>query len=192
MNSSDRIILSAKFGVGKTYFLNKKTKDESLSEKYKFFTVYPVNYSVAATEDVLEYIKRDIILQMHERKELNNIDIDALFEDVKSFVDLSSIVSFLHSFILACEPFRYGIRSYLEHDLIVELKRIDIDQYFDSEAENLGHPNVVVGCTVENQATADCRLPIFRSLPIKQRQDAPQHQQKSVAVGFCGHRDNEE
>ena len=99
LNSSDRIILSAKFGDGKTYFLNKLTKDESLSDKYEFFTVYPVNYSVATNEDVFEYIKRDIILQMHERDELNKIDIDALFEAVKSFVDISSVVSFLLSFI---------------------------------------------------------------------------------------------
>lgn len=99
LNSSDRIILSAKFGDGKTYFLNELTKDKNLSEEYEFFTVYPVNYSVATNEDVFEYIKRDIILQMHERGELNKIDIDALFEAVKSFVDISSVVSFLLSFI---------------------------------------------------------------------------------------------
>lgn len=99
LNSSDRIILSAKFGDGKTYFLNELTKDKNLSEEYEFFTVYPVNYSVATNEDVFEYIKRDIILQMHERDELNKIDINALFEAVKSFVDISSVVSFLLSFI---------------------------------------------------------------------------------------------
>jgi len=29
-----------------------------------------------------------------------------------------------------------------------------------------GSPNVMVGCTVENQEMADYRLPIFKSLPI--------------------------
>jgi len=32
-----------------------------------------------------------------------------------------------------------------------------------------GYPNVVIGCTCENQRTADYRLPIFLQLPIKHR-----------------------
>lgn len=32
-----------------------------------------------------------------------------------------------------------------------------------------GYPNVMVGCTVENQLMADFRLPIFKSLPIKHK-----------------------
>lgn len=32
-----------------------------------------------------------------------------------------------------------------------------------------GYPNVLIGCTVENQAMADYRLPIFRQLPIKHK-----------------------
>lgn len=99
LNTSDRIILSAKFGDGKTYFLNELRKDKDLSDDYEFYTVYPVNYSVAKTEDVFEYIKRDIILQMSNKKQLDNIDLDAFFEAVKSFVDISSVVSFLLSFV---------------------------------------------------------------------------------------------
>lgn len=32
-----------------------------------------------------------------------------------------------------------------------------------------GYPNVSIGCTVENQARADYRLPIFRELPIRHK-----------------------
>lgn len=32
-----------------------------------------------------------------------------------------------------------------------------------------GYDNVIIGCTVENQAMADLRLPVFMSLPIKHR-----------------------
>lgn len=32
-----------------------------------------------------------------------------------------------------------------------------------------GYPNVLIGCSVENQAMADHRLPIFQALPIKHR-----------------------
>ena len=32
-----------------------------------------------------------------------------------------------------------------------------------------GYENVIIGCTVENQAMADHRLPIFKDLPIKHK-----------------------
>ena len=99
LNTTDRIILSAKFGDGKTYFLNELRNNDCLANECEFYTVYPVNYSVAKTEDVFEYIKRDIILQMFNRKQLDSIDLDAFFEAVKSFVDISSVVSFLLSFV---------------------------------------------------------------------------------------------
>lgn len=132
LDSSDRIILSAKFGDGKTYFLNELTKDERLSEKYEFFTVYPVNYSVATNEDVFEYIKRDIILQMHERDELNKIDIDALFEAVKSFVDISSVVSFLLSFIPNGELYNKIFERFKKAKESYEEKQHLADEYLKS------------------------------------------------------------
>lgn len=67
LEKTDRIILSAKFGDGKTYLLNELRKDEAMQDKYEFFTIYPVNYSVAKNEDVFEYIKRDIIVQLHKK-----------------------------------------------------------------------------------------------------------------------------
>lgn len=33
----------------------------------------------------------------------------------------------------------------------------------------MGYPNVVIGCTVENQAMVDYRLPIFKQLPIQHK-----------------------
>lgn len=50
-----------------------------------------------------------------------------------------------------------------------------ITQRIDRFAEALppdwgdGYPNVVVGCTVENQAMAEYRLPIFRDAPIRHK-----------------------
>lgn len=32
-----------------------------------------------------------------------------------------------------------------------------------------GYPNVIIGCTIENQKQADIRLPIFTALPIVHR-----------------------
>lgn len=97
LQTTDRIILSAKFGDGKTFLLNELRRN--LKEEYEFFTIYPINYSVAKNDDVFEYIKRDIIIQLQERGFLDNIDMEALFDSIFSFEDLASIVSFLLSFI---------------------------------------------------------------------------------------------
>ncbi len=64
--SHDRVILSAKFGDGKTFFLNKfkeKCKEEENSP-FEFITLYPVNYQVLENKDIFELIKHDILLQM--------------------------------------------------------------------------------------------------------------------------------
>lgn len=97
LQTTDRIILSAKFGDGKTFLLNELRSN--LKEEYEFFTIYPINYSVAKNDDVFEYIKRDIIIQLQERGFLDNIDMEALFDSIFCFEDLASIVSFLLSFI---------------------------------------------------------------------------------------------
>ena len=60
--SESRIIFSAKFGDGKSYFLNEfmKSYDEKKNDYY-FITLHPVNYVVEENRDVIEYIKRDIL-----------------------------------------------------------------------------------------------------------------------------------
>lgn len=62
-----RIIFSAPFGTGKTYFLDKffrERRDE------KVIHLFPVNYSVSSNEDVFELIKFDILLQLLEDGDL--------------------------------------------------------------------------------------------------------------------------
>lgn len=58
----DRTIFSAKFGDGKTTFFRafmSKYKD-----CYDFYTLYPVNYQISSNDQVMDYIKRDILFQM--------------------------------------------------------------------------------------------------------------------------------
>ena len=57
-----RILFSAPFGTGKTYFLNEFFKDRP----EKIIRLYPVNYSVSSNEDVFELIKFDILFQLLE------------------------------------------------------------------------------------------------------------------------------
>lgn len=64
--SHDRVVLSAKFGDGKTFFLNKfkeKCKQDAESP-FVFITLYPVNYQVLGNKDIFELIKHDVLLQI--------------------------------------------------------------------------------------------------------------------------------
>lgn len=62
LNINERTIFSAKFGDGKTFFLNEFKKN--FSNEYEFITIYPVNYQIADNKEIFEYIKRDILIQM--------------------------------------------------------------------------------------------------------------------------------
>ena len=64
--SHDRVVLSAKFGDGKTFFLNKfKEKCMMDAESpFEFITLYPVNYQVLGNKDIFELIKHDVLLQI--------------------------------------------------------------------------------------------------------------------------------
>lgn len=58
----DRTIFSAKFGDGKTEFLHQFK--EKYKKRYTFYTLYPVNYQIAPNEQIMEYIKRDLLFQL--------------------------------------------------------------------------------------------------------------------------------
>ncbi|KAA9340734.1 hypothetical protein F0P94_04720 [Adhaeribacter soli] len=65
---NDRIIFSARYGTGKTTFLNSFFKDQdrhcSTFKRYNVIHLSPVNYSVATNEDIFKYIKFDILCKL--------------------------------------------------------------------------------------------------------------------------------
>ena len=138
LETTDRIILSAKFGDGKTYLLNKLRNDEAMKDKYEFFTIYPVNYSVAKNEDVFEYIKRDIIVQLHKKKLLENIDLNALFASVFTSDDFTSVVSFLLSFVPMGVFYNKVYHKFLEIKNKYDEKKHTADKYLSKFANTAG------------------------------------------------------
>lgn len=58
------------------------------------------------------------------------------------------------------------IRERKDLDFFIFTKRIDRFTVSLPEDWGDGYENVIIGCTVENQAMADYRLPIFKKLPI--------------------------
>ena len=59
---NDRTILSARFGDGKSWFLDEFMTSQR--DDYEFIVLYPVNYQIAPNGAIMEYIKRDILFQL--------------------------------------------------------------------------------------------------------------------------------
>lgn len=64
--NNNNIIFSGIYGIGKSYFINDFFNNQH-SEEYIPIILTPVNYSVANNEDIFEYIKVDILLQLLEK-----------------------------------------------------------------------------------------------------------------------------
>lgn len=68
LKSHERTILSAKFGDGKSYFLNSLMNNEEIKKDFVFLVLHPVNYQVVENKDIFELIKRDILFQLVNKK----------------------------------------------------------------------------------------------------------------------------
>ena len=121
---NSQTILSAKFGDGKTYFLNEYIQQH---EADTFFVVlHPVNYVVSPNEDIFEYIKRDILCSLVHRSEFQEINWNDALKEVLNYDTLLETIDTIASNIplgnLATIPFHL-------------FKKVDnkfaIDKYFD-------------------------------------------------------------
>lgn len=97
-----RIIFSARFGDGKSYFLNEfmKSYDEKDNDYY-FITLHPVNYVVEENRDVIEYIKRDILFQLIKDNRIYDFKegYDKIFDAVCNKESLLKLGDFVASII---------------------------------------------------------------------------------------------
>ena len=59
-----RTILSARYGDGKSFFIDAFMKDDVVQKEFQFIKLYPVNYQVLENRDIFDVIKYDILLQM--------------------------------------------------------------------------------------------------------------------------------
>lgn len=100
LENNKRTILSAQFGDGKTTFLKeffKRYEDELFA-----ITIRPVNYSIAKNEDIFEYIKYDILLQLVKNNIVPEFDTQTFAEilknDILTFDNLNKAIDFAISF----------------------------------------------------------------------------------------------
>lgn len=100
--NESRIIFSAKFGDGKSYFLNEFMKSyEEKNNDYYFITLHPVNYVVEENRDVIEYIKRDILFQLIKDNRIYDFKegYDKIFDAVCNKESLLKLADFVASII---------------------------------------------------------------------------------------------
>lgn len=100
--NESRIIFSAKFGDGKSYFLNEfmKNYDEKKNDYY-FITLHPVNYVVEENRDVIENIKRVILFQLIKDNRIYDFKegYDKIFDAVCNVESLFKLADFAASII---------------------------------------------------------------------------------------------
>ena len=100
--SESRIIFSAKFGDGKSYFLKKFMESyPKEANDYYFITLHPVNYVVEENRDVIEYIKRDILFQLIKDNRIDDFKegYDKIFDAVCNVESLFKLTDFAASII---------------------------------------------------------------------------------------------
>jgi hypothetical protein len=94
---NERILFSGIYGIGKTtfikHFFNTETQSEILKgEKFRVFYLTPVNYSISSNEDIFNYLKADIILELLSDPEFK-VDDDYSKKDTLPFYVKNNIDS---------------------------------------------------------------------------------------------------
>lgn len=136
LENNPRIIFSAQFGDGKTHFLRKFI--EATSEDFRVLTLYPLKYSIAPNENIMEYIKRDILIQLADDGIYETIDFEAFADSLFSLENTISLVNFLVSVLpggeLAGKLLNKGLKLKKDYDE----KKHALNKYEDSFTLQVG------------------------------------------------------
>ena len=57
-----RIFFSGRFGIGKTFFLQKFFEERT--SEYDVYHLFPVNYQISSNENIVEFLKYDILVEL--------------------------------------------------------------------------------------------------------------------------------
>lgn len=103
---NSRLIFSGKFGIGKTYFLNKFFDDRA--DEYNKIIISPVHYVVSSNEDIFELIKADIIKELFltGKIKLESFTQNTSLQNISSFIENNplSLVKFMSKFLAKLDP----------------------------------------------------------------------------------------
>lgn len=129
LSYNDRVIFSARFGDGKTFFLDNFF--ENHKDKYYCITVYPVNYQVEENKDIFELIKKDILIQLFANDSIVDDGItidDSLFTQYYLLNNGGDIILDLLSCIPQIETPVKIVQKAIEHLMKFTENRQDIQE----------------------------------------------------------------
>lgn len=134
--NNTNIIFSGIYGIGKSYFINDFFNHQH-SKEYIPIILTPVNYSVANNEDIFEYIKADILLQLLEKVpcDFKNIQISTsvaayyyinnnLDNIIGNILSTAEKVCFKTDIIHQLLELRKGIKKFQEENSTCEDKEV--------------------------------------------------------------------
>lgn len=143
--NNKQIIFSGRFGIGKSYFLEKFFEDQN--EKYSAVILSPINYSVASNKDVFEYIKYDVLFELLKKGALEDKNEATNQEHVLKFfrsIDLKAFGSFLKMIPKVGKNLSNIIEGFLELKDHIEKFKKKFDQksqivsFLNSQSQELG------------------------------------------------------
>ena len=124
LNLNRQTILSAKFGDGKTYFLNQYI--ESHKDDTFFIVLHPVNYVVSSNEDIFEYIKRDILCSLVHRSEFQETNWDEALKELFRYDTILETVDTIATNIPCVNLLTLPFHLFKKVD-----DKFAVDKYFD-------------------------------------------------------------
>jgi len=103
IENNNRILFSWKYWTWKTYFLNKFF--ETKKEEYEVFHLYPINYQISSNDDILKFLKYDILVELlkknpkiYEKIEITNF-LDYSILTYLFFTDKENILKSIKTWI---------------------------------------------------------------------------------------------
>lgn len=118
IDENKRILFSGPFGSGKTTFLHEFFKEH---EEYTPVFLRPINYSIASTKDIFEYIKVDVLFELLKIVTLDNTQYsnkelipEFIAKELYPFICrfIKEIPSIGKSFKLISEALEVSIKKY--------------------------------------------------------------------------------
>lgn len=88
--NNNRIFLSGKFWTWKSYFLKEFFKQTT--SNYQVFHLYPTNYQISSNDDIFEYIKYDLLVNLYQEN-------DQIFSS-KEYGEIASMEHLIHGWLM--------------------------------------------------------------------------------------------
>ncbi len=174
IKNNKRILFSGKFGIGKTYFLNDFF--ENKKDKYNVFHLFPVNYQITSNENIIEFLKYDILVELMKNKDIfkndNNEDV-GMIDYIKKDFNMNSFLKNTVSQIINPIP---QIGKILGKPLKTTL---EFDKQFQKFRE--GNEGVIKDFLKKNNTETDCLSQILKN-KIENSKNEKQNEKQSVLI----------